>query len=74
MLNYAGKRLNTSLGAEAQFVKNFAPFVHANNVFAMSEILNDAHQHISRNAYGKILFMDLSMKFANLLHVKNVHL
>lgn len=72
--NYAGKEFQQFFGEEEKFVVNFAPFVHARNVLQMSEILNEAHQHISRNAYSKILFMDLSMKFANLLHVKNVHL
>ncbi len=72
--NYAGKEFQQFFGEEEKFVGNFAPFVHARNVLPMSEILNEAYQHISRNAYSKILFMDLSMKFANLLHVKNVHL
>lgn len=74
ILNYAGEQLEEYLGEEKKFVKNFAPFVHARNVLEMNEILNEAHIHISRNANPKILFMDLSMKFANLLHVKNVHL
>jgi DNA polymerase-3 subunit delta' len=72
--NYAGNEFQQFFGAEDKFVNNFAPFVHAKNVLPMSEILNEAHLHINRNAYSKILFMDLSMKFANLLHVKNVHL
>lgn len=74
MKNYLGSGLQTMYGEEALFMKNFAPFVHSNNILPMSEILNEAHYHISRNAYGKILFMDLSMKFANMLHIKNVHL
>lgn len=72
--NYSGNNFQQFFGAEDKFVNNFAPFVHAKNVIPMSEILNEAYQHISRNAYSKILFMDLSMKFANLLHAKNVHL
>lgn len=74
ILNYAGEQLEEFMGAEKLFVKNFAPFVHARNVLEMNDILNEAHFHIIRNANPKILFMDLSMKFANLLHVKNVHL
>lgn len=68
--NYMGKELNRFEGAEGQFMVKFAPFVHENNVFGIIEILTDAHYHISRNAYAKILFMDMSMKFANLLRVK----
>jgi DNA polymerase-3 subunit delta' len=68
--NYAGTTLQRFDGAEGNFLKKFAPFVHENNVFGIMEILNDAHYHVSRNAYAKILFMDMSMKFANLLRVK----
>lgn len=68
--NYAGNSLQRFDGAEGNFMIKFAPFVHENNVFGIIEILNDAHYHVSRNAYAKILFMDMSMKFANLLRVK----
>ena len=68
--NYAGTTLQRFDGSEGNFLKKFAPFVHENNVFGIMEILNDAHFHVSRNAYAKILFMDMSMKFANLLRVK----
>lgn len=68
--NYAGTTLQRFEGPEGNFLKKFAPFVHENNVFGIMEILNDAHYHVSRNAYAKILFMDMSMKFANLLRVK----
>ena len=74
ILNYSGEDLQGFLGEEQSFVKNFAPFVHSRNILEMNGILNEAFIHISRNAHPKILFMDLSMKFANLLHVKNVHL
>jgi DNA polymerase-3 subunit delta' len=68
--NYSENGLQRFDGAEGNFMKKFAPFVHENNVFGIMEILNDAHYHVSRNAYAKILFMDMSMKFANLLKVK----
>lgn len=68
--NYAGKELERFDGETDGFMKKFAPFVHENNVFGIMNLLNEAHQHISRNAYAKILFMDMSMKFANLLRVK----
>lgn len=68
--NYASSELNRFDGELSSFMKNFAPFVHENNIFGIVELLNEAHFHISRNAYPKILFMDMSMKFANLLRVK----
>jgi len=68
--NYAGSDLQRFEGGEGNFMLKFAPFVHENNIFGIMELLNEAHYHISRNAYAKILFMDMSMKFANLLRVK----
>ena len=72
--NYKGPYQDNLQAAEIDFVHRFAPFVHASNIMEMRIIVDEAHYHISRNAYSKIVFMDLSMQFANLLHVKNVHL
>jgi DNA polymerase-3 subunit delta' len=52
------------------FLQKFGPFIRAENIIQIDQLLNDAHYQISRNAYSKILFMDVSMKFANLLRVK----
>ncbi len=68
--NYADDRLQRFKGKEEGFMKNFAPFVHGKNVIAIVELLDEAHSHIARNAYAKILLMDMSMRFANLLRVK----
>lgn len=68
--NYVGQDLQRFQGAEGGFLLKFAPFVHENNVFGIMELLNEAHYDVGRNAYAKILFMDMSMRFANLLRVK----
>lgn len=68
--NYMGNNLQRFQGSEGGFLVKFAPFVHENNVFGIMELLNEAHHDIGRNAYAKILFMDMSMRFANLLRVK----
>jgi len=70
MRNYVGTHLQRFDGEINSFMKNFAPFVHHSNVVAIMELLNLAHRDIGRNAYAKITFMDMSMKFANLLRVK----
>lgn len=71
VLNYTNNQLSSFGSIEKEFIGKFQPFVHQNNVIEMSGILNDAFRDISRNAYAKIVFMDLSMKFANLLHTKS---
>lgn len=70
LINYTGDHLRRMIGEEQAFMQNFAPFVHSENIVEISELLNTAHYHISRNAYPKVVFMDMSMKFANLLRVK----
>ena len=70
MKNYTKGLLSRLGGKEEKFLNNFAPFIHENNLIQIVEVLNEAHYHISRNAYAKILFTDVSMKFANLLRVK----
>lgn len=70
MKNYTKGLLSRLGGKEEKFLANFSPFIHENNLIQIVEVLNEAHYHISRNAYAKILFTDVSMKFANLLRVK----
>ena len=70
LIQYGGQSLQQFQGEELLFIKKFAPFVHENNLIQMMELINEAHTHISRNAYAKVVFMDMSMRFANLLHFK----
>lgn len=68
--NYSGDQFQTIFGQEEAFMKKFSPFIIAENIVEISELLNEAHYHIERNAYAKIIFMDMSMQFANLLRAK----
>ena len=51
-------------------IEKFAPFVHQNNIFEISEALEIACYHIERNGNAKIIFTDLSIKLTRLLHAK----
>lgn len=51
-------------------IEKFAPFVHQNNIFEISEALEIASYHIERNGNAKIIFTDLSIKLTRLLHAK----
>lgn len=70
MLNYADPSLVRIEGEEIDFVKKFAPYIHAGNCEQMIQIFEKAIAHIERNAYPKILFLDLSLKCMELLRVK----
>lgn len=51
-------------------LKNFAPFVHGNNILDISNEIQDAIYHIERNGNAKIILTDLSIKLTRLLHKK----
>lgn len=51
-------------------IEKFAPFVHQNNIFEISEALEIASYHIERNGNAKIIFTDLSIELTRLLHAK----
>ena len=55
---------------EDNFLNNFSPFIHENNLVPITNLLNDASNNIERNAYAKIVFMDVSLRLANLLKAK----
>jgi DNA polymerase-3 subunit delta' len=54
---------------EREFVKNFSPYIHGNNIERFIDELNKAYFHMERNANAKILFMDLAFKFNELLNI-----
>jgi len=51
-------------------LEKFAPFVHQNNIFEISEAIETASYHIERNGNGKIVFTDLSIQLTRLIHRK----
>ncbi len=53
-------------------LEKFAPFVHGTNIIDINKELQDAIYHIERNANGKIVLTDLSIKLTRLLHKKPI--
>ncbi|UYW01026.1 DNA polymerase III subunit delta' [Flavobacterium agricola] len=51
-------------------LKNFAPFVHHNNIFQFEKELTDAIYHLERNGNSNLIFTDLSLNLTRLLHTK----
>ncbi|PKA82932.1 DNA polymerase-3 subunit delta' [Ulvibacter sp. MAR_2010_11] len=49
-------------------IEKFAPFVHQNNIYEITEALEDATYHIERNGNAKIIFTDLSIQLTRLIH------
>ncbi len=69
LLNYkADELVYLETKTEKFKLENFAPFVHGNNILAISDELQDAIYHIERNGNSKIILTDLSIKLTRLLH------
>lgn len=73
LLNYASPDLVFLETKTPKFdLKNFAPFIHSNNILEIEKEVNDAMYHIERNGNAKIVLLDLSMKLTRFLHKKEV--
>lgn len=53
-------------------LEKFAPFIHQNNIFEITEALEKASYHIERNGNAKIIFTDLSIQLTRLIHRKEL--
>ena len=57
-------------GKERSFSEKFSKFIHNGNVSEIMNEFNEAYNHIERNGYSKLIFLDLALKIARLLKVK----
>lgn len=69
--NYGQIELARFTAEEQSFAENFAPFIHHNNVVAISELFNAASQDVGRNVNARLIFVDLSLKLHRQLHRKH---
>ena len=71
--NYGTDALIFFESNDAKFsIEKFAPFVHQNNIFEITEALEKAIYHISRNGNSKIIFTDLSIQLTRFIHKKEL--
>ena len=68
MYNFHNKELIYMTDEEENFCKNFARFVNENNVLGFQELFQTAIRDIGQNANGRIVFFDITMKTAVLIH------
>lgn len=55
---------------EKVFLTKFHPFIHQDNIFEISEKLEECIKNIERNANSKIMYYELSLQLMKLLKVK----
>ncbi len=71
LLNYGAEELvYARIHVDNFDLGKFAPFVHENNIAAITQELERALYHIERNGNAKLIFTDLSIKLTRLLHTK----
>ncbi len=63
----SNKKINRMTKQEHEFSKKFSAFISAENMEKLHDLLNKAFDHISGNVYGKLVFMDVSLKIHKLL-------
>jgi DNA polymerase-3 subunit delta' len=56
---------------ENEFSKKFHLFINDSNAFQITHEINKAYSDIERNAYSKIVFLDLSFKLIKLIRNQN---
>ena len=61
MLNQQQNSIAYLAKKEKDFATKFSPFINERNTATIYQQLNQAHYHIERNGYGKLVLMDMSL-------------
>ena len=67
ILGHYSVEINGITVEQIKFLKKFSPFINHKNIVQFSQVVNDAHFHMERNANPKILLLDVSIQFFRLL-------
>ena len=68
MYNFHNKELIYMTEEEEMFCQKFARFINENNVLGFQELFQIAMRDIGQNANGRMVFFDITMKTAVLIH------
>ncbi len=68
MYNFRNEELSYMNEEEEHFCQKFARFVNEGNILGFQQLYQDALRDIGQNANPKIVFFDITMKVAVLLH------
>ncbi|MCK4921489.1 MAG: DNA polymerase III subunit delta [Bacteroidales bacterium] len=69
MVNKDKKQITYMADYEDDFSEKFSKFVNDKNILSLYSEFNKAHSDISSNGYGRIIFLDLSLKVLKLLQL-----
>jgi DNA polymerase-3 subunit delta' len=68
LTNYTQDMLARVSSEEAAFLTKFSRFISNNNMIDFMEIFNDAHYHLERNAFSKLLFTQVCFQVMRFIH------
>ena len=68
--NYSDKKINNLSDQEANFIKNFSPYIHEGNSIQIISMLERVIKNIQRNANSKIILFDMLLCLVKLLKLK----
>ena len=68
--NFSVNTLQKSTGELSTFVNRFALELNLDKIQFLTELFNDAHYHLERNAYAKLVFMDTSIHIVKTIRKK----
>ena len=66
--NYVGEEIIRVSDDEANFLKNFAPFISGNNIVDFVSLFDDSYYHLERNANTKIMFTQMCFQTMRYIH------
>lgn len=68
MKNYTDEQLMRASAEEKDFLKKFAQFITGNNILDFTNLFNDSHYHVERNAHAKMLFTKITFEIMRYIH------
>jgi DNA polymerase-3 subunit delta' len=68
MKNYTEEKLMRASPEEASFLSKFARFITGNNVLDFTNLFNESHYNVERNAHAKMLFTNITFEVMRYIH------
>ncbi len=68
MKNYTDEQLLRASEEEIDFLKKFARFITGNNVLDFTQLFDEAHYYVDRNAHAKLLFTNITFEVMRYIH------
>lgn len=72
VINYNAEKISNYYSLNNFEIEKLSPFIHSQNVFEITKLINNTFYEISRNANSKILFSNFILKITKYLNQKEI--